>query len=129
MGFEQEMAGDIGAFRAPRLQDVRRHVIAGHAQEQIGVDEFALVPHLLVCIETGKGAPHGRPAVREGISPLTERNSTATVQIDAAGIAGRRHYRAELRVNYASVIALVIILSLDLPSRDELVTKGCVVTS
>src|SRR5258708_30464438 len=116
MGFEQEMAGDIGAFRAPRLQDVRRHVIAGHAQEQIGVDEFALVPHLLVCIETGKGAPHGRPAVREGISPLTVRNSTAPVQIGAAGIAERTHYRAELRVNSAAAVAPVLVLATKLPT-------------
>ena len=44
MSLEQEMAGDIGAFGAAGLQDERRHVIAGHAQPQVGVDQFALVP-------------------------------------------------------------------------------------
>ena len=33
MRLEQEVAGDVGAFRAARLQDECRHVIACHAQE------------------------------------------------------------------------------------------------
>src|SRR5260370_25608029 len=124
MALEQEMAGDIGAFGAAWLQDERRHVIAGHAQEQIGVDQFALVPYLFVCIETGKGAPHGGPAMREGIRPLTVRNSTAPIQIGAAGLAKRGHHRAQLRVNSAAVVALVVVFTEDFPIRRNFVTNG-----
>jgi hypothetical protein len=61
---EQEMAGDVGAFGAAGLQDERRYVVAGQAQEQIGVDQFALVSYLFVCIETRKGAPRMRQGRR-----------------------------------------------------------------
>src|SRR3982074_2616902 len=70
MGLEQKMAGDIGALGPAGFKDERCHMIAGQTQEEIGVDQLALVPALLVCIETRKSAPHGGPALGERVGSL-----------------------------------------------------------
>src|ERR1700693_78153 len=124
MGLEQKMAGDGGAFRAEWLQYERRHMVAGRAQEEIGVDELALVPYLFVRVESWKGAAHGRSAAGEGIGPVAMRDAAIPVQMGAACLAKRGHQGAELRMHPAAVVALVIVFANDLPIRRDFVANG-----
>ena len=50
-----------------RMQDEYRGVVAREADEEIRVDEFALVALALVLVQRGKGSPRGRAAVRERV--------------------------------------------------------------
>src|SRR6202030_2407195 len=124
MRLEQKMAGDVRAFGAERLQDEVRNVVAGHAQEEAGVDQFALVPYLFVRVETGKRAPHGSSAAGERIGSVAMRDSAIPIQVGAARLAKGGHHGAQLRMNSAAVVALVIVLANDLPIRRDFVADG-----
>src|SRR5207302_6073926 len=120
-GLEEEMAGDVGARRAARLEDERRHVLAGEAHEEIREHQRALVAHPLILVQRREGAPARRAGFREGVGAVPMRDAAQPVETAAAALAERRHERAELRVHAPAVIALVVVLAEHLPVRAHLV--------
>src|ERR1700723_2026653 len=99
-------------------------MIAGKAQEQIRVGEFAFVASRLVGAETGKRPARRRAAGGERVSPRPVRNSPRPIEMGAARLAKRRNHPAELGMHGSAVIAFVVVLADHLPIRADLVLDG-----
>src|SRR5579862_2798337 len=114
------MAHDIGPLGAARLQDEGSHMIAGETHEQDGIDDLAFVALALILAQIWKRSATGRAAVGKRVCSLAMRNTPRPIQSGAACHAKRRYDCAQLRMNCAAVIALVVVLADRLPVRRNL---------
>src|SRR5438874_3223541 len=120
-GLEQEMTGDVGVRGAARLQEEYRGMIAGEAQEQIRIQQLALVAHPLVFVQGRECAAARRARPGERIRAGAMHNAAQPVEIRAAALSERRHQLTQLRVHAPAVVALVVVLAEHLPVRGHLV--------
>src|SRR4030095_2617811 len=63
---DEHVEDDAGTGCAGWMEDERRNVIGGKAEEQVGIDELSLVPHPLGRVEPGERRTMGRPGCGEG---------------------------------------------------------------
>src|SRR5216683_6195654 len=117
------MTGNVGALGAARLQDENRGMVAGQAQEQVGVKNLAFVARALVRVQTRERAPVRRARMCKGISAVPMRNASRPIQRAAARCSECRHYRAELWMHAAAVIALIVVLTNRFPVGCNLVSN------
>jgi hypothetical protein len=118
---EQEMTGDIGALRRARVQDEYGSVVTGKADEEIGVDEFSLVALALVLIQRRKRTARSGAEACERVCAGPMWHAARPIKSRATALAKCGDHRAQLRVNSAAVIALVVVLADRLPVRRDLI--------
>ena len=102
----------------------RRHVLGAEAQQEVGIDQLALVADLLVLVEPVERHPVGGAAGGEGPGALAVRDAALPVELGAAALLERRDEPAELGVHRAAVVALVVVLEHHLPVGLDLVRRS-----
>ncbi len=122
VGGEEELPDHPGPPRPERRQHQGGDVLGGQRQQQVGVDQLALVAHPLVVVEVGERRPLGGPALGEGPGPLPVGYAALPVKVPTAPEGG--HQVAQLGVDRAAVVALVEVLGDDLPVGGDVVDLG-----
>ena len=120
VGMEEEVADDGRAGRSVRPQGRRGDVLGGEAQQQVGVDELALVPRALGVVEVGERCPRRRAGGGERPRPVAVRDARFPLQPAAATAEGGDQL-AQLRVDGTAVVALVVVLGEHLPVGGDVV--------
>jgi hypothetical protein len=120
VGKEQEIAIDPGPAGREWPQREGGDVIAGQAEHHVRVQEFTLVSRALVLAETGERRAGRRAVPGEGGRAVAVRDPRVPVELPAA-VLERRHDLAQLRMDGAAVIALVVVLDHDLPVGGDVV--------
>ena len=119
VGGEEELTGDPGPARAERGEHERGGVVGRQRQQQVGVDELALVPYPLLVGEVRERRPVRRPRLGEGPRPLAMGHPVLPVEVPTT--TEGRDQVAQLGVDGSAVVALVVVLGDDLPVGGDVV--------
>src|SRR5215472_11066606 len=112
---KEEITENRGAARRRRPQGESDNVIASQAQHQVGIDQFALVPHLLILVQPGEGSAIRFPCTGERHRALLMRNPTLPFKACTTRLTERRNYVTQFRMDSSAVVTLVVVLHHDFP--------------
>ena len=121
---EQKVALNAGVPRALRPQVERGNVIHRQAEHQVGVEELALVMGFFSVAQAGEGCPCRGARGSKRVRAVTVRHPVVPIESGTAPLFKGRHNLAELGMDGAAVIALVVVLDDDFPVGINIVSNG-----
>ena len=98
-----------------RPEGERGDMVGGEAEHQVGIDELALVPLLLLGAQARERAAIGGAAGGEGPGSLAMGDPALPVELRPTSLSEGRHKLHQLGMDRAAVVALVVVLHDRLP--------------